>query len=350
LLVIAGKQVPLPEGRWLVAGAALTGFDGAAVGAFGRIANIVLFRTRGTEVEAIAEVSTNLLPTHDGWGIASACERTDLALSVVRYKTGWDGSCFFVTHTLTDGAEVSAPAAWVAALSTARDRGLGLGTVWLTAGFRVANRSDVVDARFHFAPGARGIAEERPRRWRDSGWAATRIERDAARLSIMRGVTEWAVIFSGHMEDGIKGRLRAGNAYADPAAPGAALAGSVLERRLAALNDLHRSGLLTAREHEVQAAQLRERGLDPGSEVIDPATVALYKTLSYRPMVSLANVFIDLFWVGQPFAAGVLMLLQVTVNTTKFYFHELAWEQFVGGGTRRDSARVLDFSYIGRGK
>jgi uncharacterized membrane protein len=172
----------------------------------------------------------------------------------------------------------------------------------------------------------------------------------AARLDIARGVTEWAVIFSGHMEDGIKGRLRAGNAYADPAAPGAALAGSVLERRLAALNDLHRSGLLTAREHEVQAAQLRERGLDPGSEVIDPATVALYKTLSYRPMVSLANVFIDLFWVGQPFAAGVLMLLQVTVNTTKFYFHELAWEQFVGGGTRRDSARVLDFSYIGRGK
>lgn len=349
-LVIAGKQVPLPEGRWLIAGAALTGFDGAAVGAFGRIANIVLFRTRGTEVEAIAEISTNLLPTHDGWGIASACERTDLALSVVRYKTGWDGSCFFVTHTLTDGAEVSAPAAWVAALGTARERGLGLGTVWLTAGFRVANRSDVVDARFHFAPGARGIAEERPRRWRDSGWAASRIERDAARLDIARGVTEWAVIFSGHMEDGIKGRLRAGNAYADPAAPGAALAGSVLERRLAALNDLHRSGLLTAREHEVQAAQLRERGLDPGSEVIDPATVALYKTLSYRPIVSLANVFIDLFWVGQPFAAGVLMLLQVTVNTTKFYFHELAWEQFVGGGTRRDSARVLDFSYIGRGK
>lgn len=349
LVVVGGKQVPLPEGRWVVAGAAFTGFDGAAVGAYGRIANLVLFRVQGTEVEAIAEINANVLPTMDGWGIAAACERTDLALSVVRYKAGWDGSCFFVTHTLTDAAPDPAQRAWTQALETARGAGLGLGTVWLTAGFRAANRSDVVDARFHFSPAAHGISEERPRRWRDSAWAASRLERDPARLAVARGVTEWAVLFSGHVEAGLRGRLQAGTAFPSPSTPGAPLAGSVLEQRLAALDDLRGAGLLTPAQYETQLARLRDRGLDPGSETVDPATVALYKTLSYRPLVSLANVFIDLFWIGQPFAAGVLVLLQVTVNTTKFYFHELAWEQFVGAGTRRDSARVMDFAYLGRG-
>ena len=349
LLLVSGKQVPLPEGQWLVAGAALTGFDGPAIGAYGRIANLVLFRLKGSEVEAVAEINTNMLPTNDGWGVAADCERSDLALSVVRYKAGWDGSCFFVSHTLTDAAAPPTHIAWAQAMQLARQRGLAMGRVWLTAGFRVANRNDVMDARFHFAPAARGIGEERPRRWRDSAWAAARLEHDSARLAVARGVTEWAVLFSGYMEAGIRRRLDAATVYPDPAMAGVALPGSVLEERLAALNSLRDAGLLTAAQYEVQAVRLRERGLDRGSETVDPATVALYKTLSYRLMVSLANLFIDLYWIGQPFAAGVLVLLQVTVNTTKFYFHELAWEQFVGGGTRRDSARVIDFVYLGRG-
>lgn len=348
VLPVAGKQVPLPQGSWLVAGVAQAGFDGATVGAYGRIANVILFRLAGNAVDAIAEVNTNLLPTMDGWGIAAACERTDLALSVVRYKAGWDGSCYFVTHTLLDAAPGGRHGALDAAMATARARGLSLPAVWLTAGFRVTNRSDVVDLRFHFSPATRGVADERPARWRDSAWAAARLEADPARLAVARGVTEWAVLFSGYVEAGIKGRLPTATRFASPGLPGAALPGGVLETRLAALEDLRTTGLLSASQYEAQVARLRERGLDPGSEVVDPATVALYKTLSYRPLVSLANLFIDLYWIGQPFAAGVLVLLQVTVNTTKFYFHELAWEQFVGGGTRRDSARVIDFDYIGR--
>ena len=345
-LVVGGKQIPLPEGGWVVAGSGLGRLsDDERPGAFGTIRNLVLFRLNGNEVDAAAEVNVNELPVSDGWGIANNCTRTDLALSVVRYKAGWDGSCFFVTHTLTPAA--AGPAAWVQAMSFAAERRLNVPAVWLTAGFRVANRRDVIDSRMHFSPTPRGIAREAVTRWRDSAWAASRIERDGRRMALARSVTEWAVLFSGHMEAGIKNRIDPGAKIPMPATPEAADEGGVVERRLAALEDLHKAGVIGEEQYRRQASLLAERGLDPGSEVVDPATVALYKTLSYRPFVSFANVFIDYFWIGQPFAAGVLVFLQVTVNSTKFYFHELAWEKFVGGGTRRDSARVMDFVYVG---
>jgi uncharacterized membrane protein len=39
--------------------------------------------------------------------------------------------------------------------------------------------------------------------------------------------------------------------------------------------------------------------------------------------------------------------LQVTINSVKFYFHELAWEQLGLGGQRSDFARTVDFTYGG---
>jgi len=345
-LSLAGKQIALPDGKWVVAGNALGRLsDDERPGAFGTIRNLVLFRIDGNQVDAAAEVNVNELGVSDGWGIAYNCTRTDLALSVVRYKAGWDGSCFFLTHTMTPTA--AGPSVWTQATSFASERRLSLPSIWLTAGFRVANRRDVIDTRMHFSPATRGISAEAVTRWKDSAWAASRIETDPRRMALAKSVTEWAVQFSGQTESGIKNRIPAEMKIPMPATPEAGDEGGIVERRLAALEDLHKAGVIGEDQYKRQVTILNERGLDPGSEVVDPATVALYKTLSYRPMVSLANVFIDYYWIGAPFAAGVLVFLQVTVNTTKFYFHELAWERFVGGGVRRDSARVMDFIYIG---
>ncbi|MGE0719361.1 MAG: DUF2061 domain-containing protein, partial [Alphaproteobacteria bacterium] len=183
--------------------------------------------------------------------------------------------------------------------------------------------------------------------WSRSPWAARRIESDPRRLALAQGLTEWAVTVSGFVEAGLKRRLDPAMTLPMPATAVMKDTRSVVERRLAALDDLHRAGAIDAEQYKDHAARLVERGLEPGSEVVDPATVALYKTMSYRPMVSFANIFIDYYWIGQPFAAGVLVFLQVTVNTTKFYFHELAWEGIAGGGARRDSARTIDFEYFG---
>lgn len=339
---IAGKQVPLPAGRWLLAAHQLGRYAGGErVGAYGAIHNAVLVQAESGRVTAKIEIHTNALPVTDGWGIAGDCERTDLPIATVRYKAGWDGSCFFLTHTTGDRSRT--PAARAAAAFIA-ERGLETPPEWLTVGFRVANRSDVIDIRLHFAPALWSLPDH-DGRWPASPWIAERLERDPARLAVARSLTQWAVGFSGLVEAGIKNRLDPKAAIAMPTA--AADGRGVLEQRRAAIDDLLQSGAIDAAQHRQQVALLVERGLDPGSQVADPATVALYKTLAYRPMVSFANIWIDYFWIGQPWAAGLLVLLQVTVNTTKFYFHELAWEQVRGPGSRRDSARVMDFAYLG---
>lgn len=342
---VAGKQVPLPAGPWVLAGHALIPYGGGErIGAYGSIHNIVLLQVEQGRIGTVLELHVNALPVTDGWGISQDCSRTDLPLATIRYKAGWDGSCFFLAHTTARSKKE--PEAWTAATRFAAGRGLAMAGEWLTAGFRVANRSDIVDARFHFAPESWGLPAGGKGTWADSPWSVSRLERDPQRLAVARTLTEWGVRFSGLVEAGIKNRV-------DPAAPlplptaRAKDARDVIEQRVAAVDDLLRSGAIDARQHRIQIARLLERGLDPGSEVTDPSTVALYKTLSYRPMVSFANVWIDYYWIGQPWAAGLLVLLQVTVNTTKFYFHELAWEQIAGGGTRRDSARTMDFAYLG---
>jgi uncharacterized membrane protein len=69
-----------------------------------------------------------------------------------------------------------------------------------------------------------------------------------------------------------------------------------------------------------------------------------YKAFTYRVVVTSINVGIDYYFIGAPFAAGVLVILQVFVNTTKFFFHEVMWQELFGvGPLQRDTPRVMDF-------
>ena len=92
-MTLAAKQIPLPEGSWVLVGSANEAVASIG-GAYGAIANVVLFRLQGRVVDAALELNVNELPVTDGWGLSADCDRTDLVLAVVRYRTGWDGSCF----------------------------------------------------------------------------------------------------------------------------------------------------------------------------------------------------------------------------------------------------------------
>src|SRR5262245_23550634 len=100
ILHLDGKQVPLPSGSWLVAADMPNDWNDQNIGAFGYLRTLILFRIVGARIDSILEVNTNVLPTTDGWGMAADCARTDLVLAVIRYRAGWDGSCYFVAHTL----------------------------------------------------------------------------------------------------------------------------------------------------------------------------------------------------------------------------------------------------------
>src|SRR5450631_2992757 len=132
---LGGKQMPLPDGDWTLAGLGTQDFRMPALGAFGVIRTAVLFLTRETRVVAVLEVNTNTLEVNDGWGRTKACaEDGKQFLLILRYQTGWETSCLFVRTTMFDGGSAG-PAAWEQARGFASNAGLTLPRLWLTAGF-----------------------------------------------------------------------------------------------------------------------------------------------------------------------------------------------------------------------
>jgi uncharacterized membrane protein len=366
-VTVADKQVPLPAGRWRVAGVGHTKLadDKIIKGAYGSILNVVLLREGGGDkVSAFVEINVNALPLSEGWGIARNCERQDLHLSVVTHRTGWDVACYFVSHARSAEAEQASPA-WRQAAAAARAAGRSLPGNWIAVGFRAGNRQNVVDSRYGFNPEVAGFNADANGPWAEDAWAAGKIQDDKPRMDFLFSVVRWAADFHPLVDSGLRNRLGdeppmrmpsvvklagLGSASGTEMAFGDASltdgeAPSPADTKMATLERLYADKLISREKYEAQRAELMSynvpyRPIPPSSE-----TVALWKTLAYRPMVSTANVFIDTFWIGAPFAAGVLVFLQVTVNTTKFYFHELAWDKVFGGGKKRADAPTIDFVY-----
>jgi len=343
VLRVDGKQVPLPGGSWVVATDTASDWNDQSIGAFGYLRTLVLFRIVGSRVDTVLEVNTNVLPTTDGWGMAAACNRADLVLAVVRYRAGWDGSCYFVTHTLL--AREPTPA-WRKARDFAVLKGLQISRVWLTAGFRTADRSDVLDVRFHFAPETRGINSETVDRWQDSAWMATKLDNDPLRYALAHAVSDWTVSYSALVDAGLKNRLPNDDAIAMPQTANASPVADVIARRLAELEQLRQSGTITPEEYTAQTAALKEHGLGSSSTAPDLSVVTAVKAISYRIIVSISHIFVDYYWTGNYVAAGALEVLQITINSAKFYMHEVGWAKYMGI-PRTDAARTIDFKYIG---
>ena len=115
-------------------------------------------------------------------------------------------------------------------------------------------------------------------------------------------------------------------------------------QRLAQLEVLRESGTVSMEEYARQKAII-DAEIEPKAEnAWTFATVAGYKAFTYRVVVTTINAGIDYIFIGQPFAAGVLVILQVVVNTTKFFFHEVMWQELFGvGPLQRENPRVMDF-------
>lgn len=342
VLVLAGKQVPLPEGRWRVLAHAHGPLPEAAgnFGVYGTMQTAILAQEKDGRVATLLEVTTNTLPVRNGWGVPADCNREDLPLVVNRYRSGYDVHCMTVGHARVAADDIR-PASFVAAERELRSAGSAMPGDWVTVAFRVADRRDILDLRMSFNPEVQDLGSKgRPVGWAESPWHRTRVEQDERRLGYLAQLTEWGARYGEVLERGVKRRIAEGEAIPTPFQP--ETLESATARRLAVLEGLHRDGTIDEETYRRQRELVESGKTLDAPPVVDPSTVALWKTISYRPLVSFANIFIDYFWIGQPFAAGVLVLLQVTVNTTKFYFHELAWSRFSDGEGGREAARGLD--------
>lgn len=342
-LRIDGKQLTLPMGAWTVAADGASEWNDTSLGAYGYLRTVILFRVVEGKLDAVLEVNANVLPTMDGWGMTAACARNDLVLAVTRYRAGWDGSCYFVTHTLM--ARDTTPM-WRRARDFAAQNRLVVPRMMLSAGFRSANRTDVLDVRYHFAGETRGIGVEAADRWKDSAWMTQRLEQDPRRNAFARAVSDWAVGYSGVVDAGLKNRALTEDPVAMPEASKANAVVDVISRRQAELELLRQGGAISREDFDIQARALKELGSGASSNAQDLATVTAVKALSYRIIVSISHIFVDYYWTGNYVATGALEVLQITINSAKFYLHELGWARYKGI-PRTDAARVIDFKYIG---
>ncbi len=342
-LRIDGKRITLPIGAWTVAADGASEWNDPTMGAYGYLRTVILFRVVDGKLDTVLEVNANVLPTLDGWGMTAACARPDLVLSVIRYRAGWDGSCYFVTHTLM--ARDTTPI-WRRARDFAAQNRMTVPRIMLTAGFRSANRTDVLDVRYHFAGETRGVGVEAADRWKDSAWMASRLDQDPGRKAFARAVSDWAVGYSGVVDAGLKNRVLTEDPVAMPEANRGNAVVDVVSRRLAELQLLRQGGAITPEDFEQQALSLKGHGLGASSNAPDLATVTAVKALSYRIIVSISHIFVDYYWTGNYVATGALEVLQITINSAKFYLHEIGWAKYKGM-PRTDAARVIDFKYIG---
>ncbi|HEY0834610.1 MAG TPA: DUF2061 domain-containing protein [Azospirillum sp.] len=310
---IAGKQVPLPAGTWRLLGREAVS---AAGGAASRpLERAVLARIDGGRMDAFVLVTANTAPADAGWGLTRDCTRADIHFAAIHYASAVDGSCAFVNHVVAAAAPESAPV-WLNAEREARAQGLALPTTWLVAGFRVTDRRDVIDARFHFNPDVYGFGPGGGRPWSESQWAPGGVSADPARARMVAALVRWAAEAAPVMEAGFRNRLGNGPEGVRPLAdPDPARIGPAPDAgRAASLGDEPSWG------------------------------VGLLKTLSWRVVGTMGDLGVAYLFTGDPVLSGGLAFTGAIVNSVLYFGHELAW-----GSATAGQAATLEFAAAGIG-
>ena len=174
---LAGKQIVLPAGDWIVAGRAAETLPALAGVPYGAIESLVLLKLADKPAKTVAAfviARRNAIAITDGWGVAPECQRTDILLAVVYQDDEGHSFCGFVNHVLSAVEPTSDPA-WKQAVDYANAHDLALPGTWLMAGFRLSNLSDVLDVRYNFNPDLQGITPVPAKSWASSIWTRSRI-------------------------------------------------------------------------------------------------------------------------------------------------------------------------------
>ncbi len=259
VLEIAGKQVPLPRGPWLVLASGVQP-AAAADQRYGVIRSVLLLARDGDAIRGLLEVNTNDIPVSGGW--VAPCGNDPLpALRRLRYRSQFDASCAEVGATLPDAA---GPPVWQAARAAMLQAGLHLPATLLTATALSADRQDFVEARIHLPPqpGVDGTAQE-------------------------QALLDWAAGYAALLEHGITRRLdgleqewpgRAELLHEEP----------VLERRLLTLEAMRHDGAITPAEQGAQeTAALAEKPMSAADP--HPRTSLLNQITS--PLINVATAY-----------------------------------------------------------
>ena len=342
-VVVGQKQVPLPAGTWEVAAVGAQDLEQPELGAYGVIENVILFRRLGRGVVAVTEINANSVPVDDGWGLAPSCMRATQFLLLTRYRTGWDLSCMLVqpTYAPTGGP---GPRAWREALRQAAADGIAVPDLWLTAGFRISDRQDVVDVRYHFAPGIlidrlAGLPDDR------SSWSPNTVNGDPQRLAAVRLLASWAVGADEWIERGLRNQL--GEAGLDMPRRAAFFSNTPqIDAKLRDLERLHRAGVLSSADYLAQEQEALAE-VPVLAEADDAIGRSVEKSLSLRAANSLVGYALGLAIAVEAPIAGWLAAPAAVAYSTVFVLNDRLWERRWAQQPARDPARTVEFLHLG---
>ncbi|WPZ36030.1 hypothetical protein T8K17_07770 [Thalassobaculum sp. OXR-137] len=345
---LQGRQVPLPEGEWVVAGLGNNTIVSGVAGAYGTIENAVLLQFNGDKARGIVEINTNTISVTEGWGTTDACLRDGVLAKLNLYRTAVDGFCYFVTETaqpVTGGTD-----AWKAAKAFTAERGYAMPQEWLTVGFRLSNRHDILDARYHFDGLELGTLAPSM-----TTWSPETVVTDPDKYAVVNDLNAWAGLTSELFESGLRGRLAEklhGRSVPQPLAvletgtidPSAVGRASKAARKRA-LQELAAEGVI--REDDLASYFAAVDNTAP------PPTLENYYQTLVAKMISfnLFRVSVDylLAYIVTVSAAvsGYITASIVVTHSMAQIANDLAWDSYIAG-QRKDGSELVEFDYIER--
>ncbi|WP_448188997.1 DUF2061 domain-containing protein [Azospirillum sp. sgz301742] len=339
---LGAKQVPLPSGNWIVAGLGTQSFSMPEVGAFGAIRSAVLLLTRDNRVQAVLEVNANALPSSDGWGRTRACAPEDGQLMLItRYRTGWETSCQFLRPTHF-GPEARGPEAWEKARAFITKTKLTMPEIWLTAGFRVSDRQDLIDARYHISPALLlGPAALQLAQLRD--WSGEAAKSDPLRQGAVQAVAAWASGFDAWIERGLRNRI------ADSPGPLPELAAptpSYVDLKVTELNRLLRDGQIDKATYDAQVERAKTEVPEykPSTSLV---STSVRKNISFRSIGTIVDYGIAYLVTANSYISwGIALTLNAT-DSVWFVLNDQYWDDHYAKLNTHNAERLVDFTYIG---
>lgn len=348
---ILGRQVPLPAGDWTVVGRGTNTLTSGNPGAFGTIENAILARRSQGRVDALVEINVNRLPVGGGWGVAGDCARTDGLAAVAFYKTPVDGFCMFVVPTAVGDPSAPGPAAWTAVRPLLQEGG-SPSPVWLTLGFRVSDRRDVLDVRYHLDPRLLGF-----RAMPEKDWALPAVLAAPERYSAVNQLTAWGSLAAALVENGFRGELseRATalpnpwevKAPKEPITAGAAAESMVKNsrsQRLAALDELVESGTISAADHAAYLKAIDEAAPPPNPD--DYYRLLGMKVVSFNFFRVSVDYILAFVVTVNSLVSGYITASIVAFHSVAQVFNDMWWDNYILAQTKSSTTHT-DFVYIG---
>jgi uncharacterized membrane protein len=344
-LMLGNKQVPLPAGEWVVAGMGTQPFTMPALGAFGTIQTAVLFLATGNRIDAVLEVNTNTIPVNDGWGRTKYCADRNQFQLVTRYKTGWETSCAFVEATQF-GADSVGPPAWEQARGFARKAKLTMTDLWLTAGFRISDRQDLMDVRFHFNP-ALMLGASAANLTALADWTSDAVKADPLRLGAVQVVSSWTSGFDAWIERGLRNQVSDAPGPMPEVAAYATITPFV-DRKLLELDRLYRDGRLTWAAYLAQSETTRTE-VPVYQQQTSLLSNSVRKNISFRSLGTIVDYGIAyLVTASNAISLGIALTINAT-DSVWFVLNDTYWDDYYAKLNTHDSERIVDFTYIGGG-